>query len=974
MRRLSAITILALLLFAFGANSYAQVSSAAVLFLRIAAGARAAGLGEAYVAIANDATATHWNPAGLGKYPLAPKWFQNDIPEEYQPIGKIALVRGEGSPSTDIDFDIWSFTRNGIIRYSNDKWQRASGIETKADDNLESILRRYTGLIGEGTDERVKNLIDEIARYNNKYPIDRLDSLKAMIMKNLDDGYSESDDFDSTFNALFDAYNKLIIDWRQFDVSWELTHKALRDGQIGEIEADKILFNLERAVWYLIPEIELPFHIGYEGHVREIAGMDDELWVATDSGLYRYNANEFQWQRFTGENSPYNLGVRKMVPYKKQIYICTDSGIVLYDGGFFNHFGPDQGLPHRPAAGVAISSVDKIWAVVDDDLYQYNGVIWKNYAEIPDTSVEAAETVYDRLKIYDTPAERERYIEKFNALNPQVPDLSGGYINLRDDVGEVSESNIDSLVDSLGVLETVNLMTSKEPAEEPQGEDLKSEAQVLGKEDLGGEQITLKIPFTAGFEFPVTAMLVDQFGILWIGTEHGLLSFGRGKWRLFGFRQYTFKPETSDTVAVTSAEPSESGESTQIEKPIEKEAIFDIALRRVRGDSTRAERLTQNIKDVNKLEKDSIAAGETIYIYANPAGARINDMLTSGSKTIFATSSGTIYFDGMWARMKERGLGSTNTYVVAKEGNSTIFVTRDRMAINAGARSQITGMHVNWLPELADDIYYEFLGYTNHVEGWGTIGANITFLSYGRIARTDAQGNPLGDFSAYDFAFTLSYGTKFTEDLSGGISAKFIYSHLSTLGAGRELGSGTSTGLAIDFGLLYRISSRLTMGMAVTNLGPEISYIDVSQSDPLPSNLGIGVAWKMIESPYNELLFTIEANKSLAGRERTILEDGRDVVATPQTELKGLFINPLTLGGLTKEFRNVIVNGGLEYQYGSFIAFRAGYIHDEVGFVKTPTLGVGISFDRFKFDFAYIPSNDDVPLANTMRFSLTADL
>ena len=41
------------------------VSEAGVLFLRIASGARAAGMGEAFVAVADDATATHWNPAGL---------------------------------------------------------------------------------------------------------------------------------------------------------------------------------------------------------------------------------------------------------------------------------------------------------------------------------------------------------------------------------------------------------------------------------------------------------------------------------------------------------------------------------------------------------------------------------------------------------------------------------------------------------------------------------------------------------------------------------------------------------------------------------------------------------------------------------------------------------------------------------------------------------------------------------------------
>jgi hypothetical protein len=44
----------------------ASVSQATLLFLKIAPGARPSGMGETYVAISEDATATWWNPAGLG--------------------------------------------------------------------------------------------------------------------------------------------------------------------------------------------------------------------------------------------------------------------------------------------------------------------------------------------------------------------------------------------------------------------------------------------------------------------------------------------------------------------------------------------------------------------------------------------------------------------------------------------------------------------------------------------------------------------------------------------------------------------------------------------------------------------------------------------------------------------------------------------------------------------------------------------
>jgi len=57
--------VVGLLSFAATAQA-ASVSQATLLFLKIAPGARPSGMGEAFVGLADDATATWWNPAGLG--------------------------------------------------------------------------------------------------------------------------------------------------------------------------------------------------------------------------------------------------------------------------------------------------------------------------------------------------------------------------------------------------------------------------------------------------------------------------------------------------------------------------------------------------------------------------------------------------------------------------------------------------------------------------------------------------------------------------------------------------------------------------------------------------------------------------------------------------------------------------------------------------------------------------------------------
>jgi len=81
--------ILILLLFQAGTVFAGGVSSAGALFLLISPGARAGGMGEAQVGVANDAYASYWNPAGLAFLQdtefafMHVNWLRNLVPDMY---------------------------------------------------------------------------------------------------------------------------------------------------------------------------------------------------------------------------------------------------------------------------------------------------------------------------------------------------------------------------------------------------------------------------------------------------------------------------------------------------------------------------------------------------------------------------------------------------------------------------------------------------------------------------------------------------------------------------------------------------------------------------------------------------------------------------------------------------------------------------------------------------------------------------
>ena len=60
---------------------------------------------------------------------------------------------------------------------------------------------------------------------------------------------------------------------------------------------------------------------------------------------------------------------------------------------------------------------------------------------------------------------------------------------------------------------------------------------------------------------------------------------------------------------------------------------------------------------------------------------------------------------------------------------------------------ELTLQHSKWLPQLADDLYFEFLGYAQQLKGWGGIGGNITFMSMGEQQEIpEGHTEPVGTF------------------------------------------------------------------------------------------------------------------------------------------------------------------------------------------------------------------------------------
>jgi hypothetical protein len=336
----------------------------------------------------------------------------------------------------------------------------------------------------------------------------------------------------------------------------------------------------------------------------------------------------------------------------------------------------------------------------------------------------------------------------------------------------------------------------------------------------------------------------------------------------------------------------------------------------------------------------------------------------------FAQGESAVPFLLIAPNSRSSGIGESGTGSV--DDASAIFWNPGQLAFMDGHEISIT--HANWLPQFQlPDLFYDHLNYMQRVDAiGGTIGASITYLSLGEFQITNSSGpEVVGKFRSYEYAVTAGYATKAADDLGLGMNLRFIHSALSPVGTEGEQGNGIASTVSVDLAMMWRpkvlnvpllgdLGKHLSLGVNLTNLGPKVTYVDAAQADPLPTNLRVGLGYKILDDEYNSMEATLDFARLLVRRRSDGTSD-----ALPKA-----LVTAWGDGGL----RKVIPSGGVEYWYGSprLIALRIGYFDESADFGnrKFLTFGAGIRYDIYGFDFSYISAGPDHPLSDTIRFSL----
>jgi hypothetical protein len=304
----------------------------------------------------------------------------------------------------------------------------------------------------------------------------------------------------------------------------------------------------------------------------------------------------------------------------------------------------------------------------------------------------------------------------------------------------------------------------------------------------------------------------------------------------------------------------------------------------------------------------------------------------------------------------------------------------------------VSASYTPWLRELVDDMSISYLTGYYRLDKNQVIGASLRYFSLGEIAFLErAEDIPIAQ-NPNEWAFDIAYSRKLSDEFSGGIAFRYIRSDLtqSQYVAGLETQAGNA--FAADVSVYYQHEFRRnrrdmlwSWGLNISNIGSKISYTNDDEKEFIPTNLKLGTALKMELDRYNSITIAADMNKLLVPTPNSgNLEEGEDggVIVGSETSDKSVVAGIFSSfsdapGGMGEEFKEIAWSLGLEYWYQEQFALRGGYYyeHEDKGNRKYFTAGLGVKLNMFDLDFSYlIPTTQNNPLKNTLRFSLTANL
>jgi hypothetical protein len=274
--------------------------------------------------------------------------------------------------------------------------------------------------------------------------------------------------------------------------------------------------------------------------------------------------------------------------------------------------------------------------------------------------------------------------------------------------------------------------------------------------------------------------------------------------------------------------------------------------------------------------------------------------------------------DVLKAGVGARALGMGGAFVAIADG-------ADAPYWNPAGLAQVDLHEITTMQtKLSTDADHYYISYVQPFMG-GAFGVSWIQVGLGDIALTEAATNEYnevvtrGIFSYFSNAYMLSYGRYLTNNISFGLTAKYLQASM------QDISSGEAYGYSLTAGILYKPSKNLSIGLKVDELVNSQKW-GTGTEEQVPAKWRLGLAYLL---PLTSSHILISGDISQVAKEGYLAES----CAGAEWKMDGL-------------------------------SLRVGYLNDAM------TAGAGFKTGHAEVNYAYI-TQTELSRENVHRISLT---
>ena len=326
----------------FVAPAIALAAGSAIITLEMPVGARQLGMGEVGAALADDASAMYYNPAGLAFGPLSDEW-KVSYPADAKTTPHFTNMASRSKNGFFSKSELWAGTVNGILKFDGEQWINYHTVTLQGNAKVKDAVRVFAGT-ERGLDEYTR----QVKKFND--------------IKNADD-------------------ESHVVEVK---IPWDLVVKDTITAILYESRTEKLWVGTPKALYRFDGKAWKSYESELGSHrITALENQGASLWIGTDNGLFLYRNGQFEQK---GKVLP-SQKINDLVwsESRKELFVAVDgAGIArlvpkksVNDKDRWSLFNEEDGIMDLHPTALAVDSSAHVWAAHNGGLSHFNLRKWE---------------------------------------------------------------------------------------------------------------------------------------------------------------------------------------------------------------------------------------------------------------------------------------------------------------------------------------------------------------------------------------------------------------------------------------------------------------------------------------------------------------------------------------------------------------------------------------------------------------------